>query len=641
MANTDTDLLSLLNSRLTLAKKFSKKWIKEVKRGLKSYKIESLDEIQGADLHNKLQIPYIFSTTESALPSMFNSFPSLIIKGRGKNDQKFGDFVDGVWEYVYDKTELEEKVENSGMMFLLTGIGQGGTGWRTETETVEEPQEKPILNSDGTPVIDEKTGQPAVQQVINKYEVPVVDMPTIDFKDYKKIYYSPESEFVIDDTENKIPYIFEEKKMTPEEIEEKYGVKVDGKNYLDIKEIDKDLKLESEDLDKDDLKRECVYEYSGVLPKKYANDKEWKSNRVYYVCMTSKKILKKPEKIKKKKIYQVGNYGVPTEFFKFGEPKALYDLEMDVSYGRSTLIDYRDKFSTKIFLDQTSEYDEAALKSPKKFAIVKGQAGKPPQYITPPPLPETILMGISQSRQDISMTSAQLDVGRGGDTSAVDTATGQKQFQMAQDKRVERKRKKIAKFIEAMARDILIDCASKWDAETFAKIVDADPNDEEFLSYVEKMKTLGDEWDIEIEPESVVSNRAIMGAQAIAMYREMKDDPLVSREELIMEAIKTGFNRKNVDQFLSQNLSPEQFQKSLEIMVQSGIVDEQTAQEVLQLYIQQQVQPMSANVGRPPSADPTTIAKNAMVGTDQTQMTAQTEAAPQQTGVSRGPQQVL
>lgn len=635
----DSDFLTLLNSRRVLAERFGKKWRKDVKKWLKSYEIDSLSDIKSEELHNKLQVPYIFSTVESDLPAMFNSFPTLIIKGRGMGDMEFGEFVNSIAKYVNDKTAFEEKMDNAGTMFLITGIGQASTGWVTETETVEEPQETPIMNEDGTPVIGDD-GQPMTQTVTNKYEVPVKDLPVIEWKDYEKIFYSPESEFVVDDTEGKIPYTVELKKMPPDEVESKYGKKIDSKTYLELKDIDKDLDLDDKELDKDDLKRVDVFEYEGVLPKKFTKDPDWKYNRVYKVCFTKDKILSPPERKDKKHLYQVGNYGVPTKFFKFGEPKTIYDLEMDVSYGRSTLIDYRDKFSTKIWLDSTSEYNETALKSPKKFAIVKGPGKAPPQYISPPPMPETVIMGISQSKQDIAMTTAMLDIGRGGQESEVDTATGQKIFQVAQDRRIERKRKKVAKFIEAIMRNVLIDCSKNWDVEVFAKIVDADPEDEKLLEHVEKMKTLGDEWDIEIEPESVVSNRATMGAQAIAMYREMKDDPLVNRVELIKEAIKNGFQRKNVDQFLAQTLTPEQMQQALMVMVESGVIAPEQAQMVFQQFIEAQQSSTPGAVGRPPTSDPTAIAEKSMAGADETQITAQRDAAYKQTGVPKGPQNV-
>lgn len=605
------------------------KWTDEVKKWIKDYEIDSLDEINAEDLHNKLQIPYIFSTVESALPSMFNSFPSLILKGKGKNDQKFAEFVSNIWEYIYDKTSLEEKVEDAGTMFLVSGMGQLCRGWHTETEKVKEPEQQAILNSDGTPAMDE-LGNPITQEVIKEYEVTVKDQPKVEFKNYEKVYYSPESLFVIDDEFGDIPYVIEHTTITKEEIKAKYGVDVEKDSYMDVKSIDSELDIDDKELVKSDLNRIDVYKYQGVLPEKLSEDKDWKVDRIYSVVFMKDKVLEKPKKIRKKYIYQVGNYGVPTKFFKFGEPKILRELEQDISFGRSTLIDYRDRFANKIAVTSETELDEKAMRSPKKFAVVRYSGNTPPSFITPPPMPETVIMGINQSRQDVAMTSAQLDVGRGGDSAQVDTATGQKIFEQAQSQRIERKRRKIAKFIEAIARDLIIDCAEKWDAETFAKIVDADPQDEEFLSYLEQLKTIGDRFDIEIEPETVVSNKATVGAQSIALYREMKDDPIVNRIELVKEAIKNGFSRKNVDQFIAQGLTPEQMMEAVQILVQQGAIDPAIAEQILQ---QQPQAP--GRIGRPPSADVGTIMQNSMPGTDSTQIDAQNDAAFKQVGVPK------
>ena len=625
----DNTLLEIANSRLNLAKRFTKKWTKKVKEWIKDYEIDSLDEIQAEDLHNKLQIPYIFSTVESALPSMFNSFPSLIIKGKGKLDQKFSEFVSAVWEYIYDKTSLEEKVEDAGTMFLVGGMGQLSRGWYTDTEDVEENNQTPITNTDGSPAMDE-FGQPIMQTTTSVSTVVLKDIPKVEFENYEKVFYSPESRFTIDDEFNDIPYIIKHMVMTPEEIKEKYGKKPSKDSYIDVSTIDEDLKIDDVDLCKSDLQRTDIYKYQGVLPEKQSGDKDWKSDRVYEFIFTKEEIIQKPKKIRKKNIYQVGNYGVPTKFFKFGEPKILHDLEQDISFGRSTLIDYRDRFANKIAATTDAEIDEKALRSPKKFTVVRYSGNAAPSFITPPPMPETVVMGIDQSRQDVAMTSAQLDVGRGGQSSQVDTATGQKIFQEAQSQRIERKRRKIAKFIEAIARDLLIDCSEKWDVETFAKIVDADPQDQEFMGYLEQLKTLGDRFDIEIEPETVVNNKATVGAQSIALYREMKDDPIVNRVELVKKAIQNGFSLKNVDQYLSQQLTPEQMGQAVQELVQQGVLDPNMAQQ----YMQNQAQG-PARMGRPPSADAATIMKNSMPGSDSTQIDAQNEAAFKQQGVPK------
>lgn len=637
-------LVSLLKSRLSIAKKFHEKWLKEVKKWIKDYEIDSFTTTE--ELHNKLQIPYIFSTVESALPSMFNSFPQLILKGRGKADQDFGDFVTNIWSYIYKITGFEEKVENAGMMFLVAGMGQAENKWLTETEEIEENIEQPITNSDGTPVIG-PDGQQVTQTITNKYNVVTKDVPVLEIKRYDKVFYSPESEFVVDDYEGKIPYMFEHCPMTPDEIEDKYQKKVDSDKYLDTKSVGFSIDLEDEQFQKDDLKRVDVYKYQGILPKKFCDEKEWKCNRVYSVVITDTEVLESPKKLSKKSIKQIGNYGISTKFHRFGEPKILRELEQDISYGRSSIMDYRDRFATKIALPAQTEVDERALKDPRKFLVVRYNGQQPPSYMSPPAMPETILTAIQESRSDIQMTSAQLDIGRGGQDTSVDTATGQKIFQAAQDDRIERKRRKIAHFIEVLARDMLLDCANNWDVDMFAKIVDLEAADPKLTEYVNKLKGIGDEFDIEIEPETVVNNKATQGAQSIAMYREMKQDSLVNRAELIREVIKSGFNKKDVERFIASDMTPEQIIGVVQMLIQNQMLDPMQGQQIL-MQIQQQTQTAGGapgqggqvpnNVGRPPSADAASIMKKSMPGSDETQIQAQTEAAGKQTGVAKGPQ---
>jgi hypothetical protein len=121
----------------------------------------------------------------------------------------------------------------------------------------------------------------------------------------------------------------------------------------------------------------------------------------------------------------------------------------------------------------------------------------------------------------------------------------------------------------------------------------------------------------------------------------MKEDPLVNRMELIKEAIKSGFSRKNVEQFISQGLTPEQLVQALDALTQMGVVDPQTAEAVAAQIMQQgQAQAPGQGVGRPPSADPTAIMEKSMEGTDNTQINAQNAAAYKQQGVAKGPQGV-
>jgi len=628
-SDTDGDILKLLNSRSNIAKAFSKDWVDSVKKWMKDYEIESLDEINFTDLHNKIQIPYIFSTIESGLPAMFERMPNIIMKQRGKLDRDFTVFADQVWSYVSERMKLEDKIEDLGMSFMITGMGFAKWGWNLETEEIDgEPEIVEITNDDGTVI-----GQ---EQIAQKIQVAIKDDPFLRIFYHDEITFSPDSKFVTDDNENEIPYIICKTKMSPEEIEAIYKVKIPDADKLDLDMSQYEDSIKNNILDKNDIKRANVYEYYGILPKQYANDPSWRFSKNYYVVFSKNKILKKPEEKDKKPTLILGNYGLPNKFFKFGEPKVLRELEQDVSLGRSRMMDIRDKHGTKIALSSTTEVDIASLKRPADFTILKFNGPNPPQYLTPPPISESIMMALQQSRQDIQMASAQLDLSRGGSQSVVNTATGQSIFAEATQKRNARKKKKITKFIKAIAVNILTLCAQNWDIEKFSKIVDMAPEEIEQRGFIEKLGNIGEDYDIVIEIESISTNKETVAAQAIALYREVKEDPLINRDEVLKEVLKIGFNVSDFDRFLSSEVSPEQIMKMLEYMVQNQILDLESASMLAQKVGTMNQQGSTPNQGgRPATQDPTSVVKNSMPAANQTQLTAQTQAAGQQANQPR------
>ena len=189
MAEQPSDLLSLLSGRLMLAKRFKKTWEEDVKKWERDYNIQTILEAK-IEADNLMQIPYIFSTIESALPIIFERIPNLIMKQRGKADKDFTEFTAHIWDYLKDRLKLNEKVEEAGINFLVSGQSSAKYGWDPRIIEVDEQQEVPITNADGTPVVDE-AGTPQTQVLIKKVPVPLLNLPFVSVYSYKDIFYSP------------------------------------------------------------------------------------------------------------------------------------------------------------------------------------------------------------------------------------------------------------------------------------------------------------------------------------------------------------------------------------------------------------------------------------------------------------------
>jgi hypothetical protein len=648
MAKTNKELLNLLNSRLSLSLKFHESYKKEVEKALDDYNIDSFDKKNTGDLHNKLHIPYIFSTVESSLPSLFENVPNLLIEQGGRTDAQFSDYVNKTWDFIERTTDLKEVTEEVGFMFSLTGMGGATFDWEFETQEVEEVVQEPLINEMGEPVLKED-GIPEMVETIVKQEIPIVNRPYFEYKSYNQIYFSPESKFTsFDWFGDKIPYIIYKKSMNVDEVEYLYGVEVEPDEDMDISVLDDKMSIKEQDLqkagiNKTDLEKVGVYYYNGRLPKKESGDENWRPRNVYKVIFSKKKILTEPEVVEVKPCAFAGNYGSPEKFYRFGESKALRELEEDISYGRSILSDYRDRLATKIAIPEGTEVDEVALQSPKTFQVVRFIGDRYPQYITPPPVPEVVLTALQLSKEETQMVSGQFDLSKGSTQSVVDTATGQKIFSESFEKRVDRKKKKIGKFLEALAINILPMCAQYWDEQMFAKILDIQEEELQESGFIEKLANLKELFDVKIDYNTEKDDEA-KSARVIAMFREMKDDIKINQDELIKQVIKIGFGIEDVERFLSGEMTPDELIKSIEYMMEVGLMDEQMGTQMIEQIIQAQQESeggdRSGIGGRPPVQDPVSIVQDQMPGSDELQMEAQADAAYKQTGVDKGPQNV-
>ncbi len=550
------ELLGLLKSRLKLGKAFAKKPHEDWKKFIKAYNIDSLEALtksirESGELRTAMQIPYIFVDVESEQPSIFDRKPELIVKGKERDDEIVGNIADSIYDYQWDKTGLEQEVESAGIYFSLIGFAAQRVLWKTKTKTVTEKTVQPIM--------DEMGNQISEEEVSNTYQVPIYDDPDPITVDPFKLYFSPESVFSVEG--DKIPYMFEEKSLSPEEMRETYGKEVDVDSTMDMKELglDDDNEFNS-GLSREDVKRAKVYEYYGNLPKEQSDDKEWEFEKEYHVVFYSKGILKQEECQYTSKPYRfLGNYGLPYTFYKFGEGKALYQLERELSKRRSQMVDYGDRFANpKTVISLDTKIDEKAWKDPTAGSIARYSGQVPPQYVDPPKMPDVVNQSSNEARGDLQLVSRQLDISKGGMSSTVKTATGQTIFAQAAEKKYNRAKKKIGRFLQSVVRFMIEMGIENYDDEKIFLITDnMDQANPMVMSQIrEKMKGLGSLYDIQINTESVSVNKDVIRAQAIELYEKTKGDPMVNQMEIIKNLFRVGFDEVNPEKYLNKPLLP-------------------------------------------------------------------------------------
>ena len=134
-----------------------------------------------------------------------------------------------------------------------------------------------------------------------------------------------------------------------------------------------------------------------------------------------------------------------------------------------------------------------------------------------------------------------------------------------------------------------------------------------------------------------------MSAQAIALYREVKEDELINRTEVLKEALKVGFGIRDAERFLSQNVDPETIMKVLGYLVDNQMMDPNLAQQTV-LALRQIMQPdgkeTGGAMGRPETGNPTDVQKDRQPPADNTQVTSQNTFAGKQVGIPKGMQNI-
>lgn len=553
----EDQLLSFLSTRKTLAKAFGKDNREEIDRCVSDYEAEE-NTLEG--LHKKLSvnrryefvIPYIFATHESYLSSIFEKAPDLIITGRGAKDEEKAMKIRAAYEYLWDKLDLDAFVTDSAWWFLLTGMASADIGFKSEfreVPAIDPDTGEPMIDEDGTPIM-------TIQYEYND--------PTIDVDEPKKIYFAPESKYSPD--AKKVPYHFREALMYKEDVEDIYGRKVNATDELEVEDLKDDIKKYQDELD-----RVKVFKYNGAIPKKHEElvnevlakkaqeageePEVWELNAPFYICFTSSAVLHIEKRDRKNKnLRLVRWHGRPDKFFGFGLGKTLRQFQKELSIRRGQQIRYADVAAyAKIALEESSTTDPKSLLDPRENVVIT-YTEKPPSYLTPPDLSNTLILTEQKAREDAQFVSGMLDMSKGAqDSNTVDTATGQMMFAQSAEKRVVKARKELGKYLREVVIQLLKLCALNWDEAKLQTITDDDGNDHDIEITAEDLQDIDFDTDVNIDLETITVNKEIMREQVIALYDKTKDDPLVERRKVFKLMLREGFNVKDPDLYIKES----------------------------------------------------------------------------------------
>lgn len=532
------NLLDNLKARYEVAKNFTKDYHEQVKQAVKDYKAENpevaLDKVDVVEVSQnkyKLTYPLIFVNHEAMMASMFDRVPELIISGKGKKDEEKKLKIIAAYEYLKDKLSFEWILNDVAWWFILAGMATAHATYDQQSKQV------PVIDEMGQPMMD-ADGNPLTRE---EYQF---DDPVVEVGDPLKEVYSPESKFTVDF--DKVPYYFRESLMDPEEVKRVYKKDVEADATIDISN---DKKSESTD-----LQRVRVRFYYGNVPKENKGEvDEWSYDAKYFVVMTEKKILHK-EKINQLYCKGLKLHGVPNEFFGFGLAKLLRRSQNEKSTRRSQQIRYADVMSMpKVAIDETTKVDENAINDPR-VGVALLYSEKKPEYMVPPPMPDTLIAAEQHVDSDAQQISGLMDLSTGSQQTMTDKATGQAIFAEASERRVRTARRKLIEFYKQLVIMVLKLAQEKWDTVKMAAITDEEGNEQQVEVSSGDLKDINFDTDIDIDGESMIVNKDILRQQAIELYNITKDDALVERTEVFKDLMSTGFNKRNPEKYIA---SPE------------------------------------------------------------------------------------
>ena len=541
-------LLTLLNSRYSIAKAFTKEFHDDAKQAIDDYEAKD-SQLKKDGIYNKhvksgrydIVIPYIFATHESMMASFFEKMPEIITTGRSAKGTQAANILKALYSYLEDKCDLDEFLGISSWWFFLIGMVSAHPDYKIESDG-----EAPQLDANGEPMLDDM-GQPIMIPTYSYHD------PVVSVDNMLKVYFAPDSEFTIDG--KKVPYYFTDKLVEVDEIAEVYGVSVEADEELEVNDYD------SKKNNTDDLKRAKIMYYSGRLPKSEAQELlemhnlEWKFGQEYKIYFTKSKMLLVEEAEKQCKLARF--YAAPSKFFGYGLGKTLKPFQDDMSIRRSQMLRYADMFAYPwLMISGETKVDQKNIEDYRKKKPLIYSGDKPPEYLTPPPMPEVINQTDEAVRSDAQFTSGTLDLSKGAqETNTVKTATGQQLFAQSQDKRLQKARKAIAKYYREVVISLFKLCRDNWEDHKVITYTDDEGEDMEMEIAREDLESIDFDTDVDFNLDTVSVNQDIMSQRWISLMEQSAQLPFANNEKIYEKMLKESFKINNPESYV---LTPEE-----------------------------------------------------------------------------------
>lgn len=542
---TDNSLLQVLNARLEVAKRFTKDYQSLIKEWIELYEAETpkaktIEDIVDRDRRYQYTAKTVFDNVEKYRSSFFEKPPEVMYAKKGKEDELKAEKISSAWEYLKEKTNFKQFMDDAFTYFALCGFTVGHVGYLKEIETT--------VGEDGV-----------------EYTNIMKDDPILEVYDHENEWFMPDSIFSPD--AKQVTY-FRKKKLSQSQAFETFGEKVDSDESILTTDIDTE-----KDVIKGELSKCGIYYYTGTLPKKqlveYINTKEGKeaeesseseiadlseTKDVFYVAFSKSKVLKVDKSPIGEQTCALGRwYSLPKKFFGFGLGKQLEEEQRQESIRTGQLIRYADVFAyPKLAVNLKDAGTDPQSLMDRNKAVLPFIDSKP-EYLSPPASNGAINAMMGKNSENIQTNSGLADLSKMQESKTMETATGQTQVADSNEKRIKVAKEKYFEFLKQIIIKVFKYAQAEWQEEKVRYVTDDNGETQEVVISPEDFADIDFDTDISVDFESMSINKDVIRQQSIVLYDKVKDDPIVDRKKVFKKMLKDGFGEKNPDSFIKES----------------------------------------------------------------------------------------